>query len=123
MITETPVAPSPGGIRTEMPSASARTKAAARFLSSPWVVVAVLAFATLLRFWDVTQWSLWEDEETTVFFSQNLEKPFPSFFPIYFALLSWVYEITGVSVAAGRVFAALLGLLNIGLSLRLVSGA
>ncbi|HWY87882.1 MAG TPA: glycosyltransferase family 39 protein [Gemmataceae bacterium] len=115
MISEAQIAPSPDGIRAEMPSAAARTEAAARFLSSPWVVVAVLAFAALLRFWDVTQWSLWEDEETTVFFSQNLQKPFPSFFPIYFALLSWVYEITAVSVASGRVFAALLGILNIGL--------
>ena len=78
-----------------------------------WPLLGVLALAAVLRLAGAGQWSLWEDEETAVFFSQNLDRPFPSYFPIYFASLRGVFELTGVSVLAGRVLSAVLGIVGI----------
>lgn len=85
------------------------------FLASPPAVVLVLALAAALRFGKAGEWSLWEDEETSIYFSQNLDRAFPSFFPIFFAALRGLYRVTGVSVGAGRYFVATLGVLSLGL--------
>jgi hypothetical protein len=85
------------------------------WLRSPWALVAVLALAVVLRGTGATHWSLWEDEETSIYFSQQPDKPFPRFFPVFFMALHELYQITGVSVAAGRVFAAAVGVLGIAL--------
>jgi hypothetical protein len=75
----------------------------------------VVAVAIAVRAPNLGEWSLWEDEETSLHFSQQLHKPFPATFPIFFASLRGVYEVTGVSVFAGRVYAATLGVLSVAL--------
>jgi hypothetical protein len=89
--------------------------AASRLLGSPWAILVVVAAAVALRAWGVSEWSLWEDEETSVYFSQQLGKPFPRFFPLFFLALNGLYQLTGVSVAAGRMLAAAFGIASIGL--------
>src|SRR5947207_2306009 len=84
-----------------------------RFLGSPLAILLVLAAATMLRGFMLTEWSLWEDEETSIFFAQNLDKPFPRAFPVSFFSLNQLYEITGVEVAAGRALFAAIGVLSI----------
>jgi hypothetical protein len=86
-----------------------------RLLGSPWAILVVVAVAVALRAWGVSEWSLWEDEETSVYFSQQPGKPFPRFFPLFFLALNGVYQLTGVSVAAGRMLAAAFGIASIGL--------
>jgi hypothetical protein len=75
-------------------------------LASPWAFFVVLGLAVGLRGWKLADWSLWEDEEGTVFFSQRPDMAFARAFPIFFRALGSVYEFTGVSVAAGRIFSA-----------------
>ena len=84
-----------------------------QFFRSPWTIVLVLGIATALRFWKISEWSLWEDEEGTIFFSQNLGMSFPSSFPVFFLALNGVFRLTGVSVGAGRFLAAAMGVLSI----------
>jgi predicted membrane-bound mannosyltransferase len=86
------------------------------FLSSRTGILIVLALAGILRFMYCGEWSLWEDEETAVYFSQNPDMPFASYFPIFFRMLGTVYDVTGVSVTAGRVLVAVIGLLSIALT-------
>jgi hypothetical protein len=81
-----------------------------RFLVSPWPLLVILAAALALRFWGLADWSLWEDEETSIYFSQQPSKPFPRFFPVFFLSLHGLYRATGVSVFAGRVLAAMFGI-------------
>jgi uncharacterized membrane protein len=69
-----------------------------------------------LRLLGVAQWSLWEDEETTIFFSLNLDKAFPRTFPLFFGAVHWLYALTGISYAAGRVLAGLFGVIQIWLT-------
>lgn len=76
----------------------------------PWVV---LAAAAVLRVIGAGEWSLWEDEETAVYFSQHPNRRFPSAFPTFFLLLGKLYELTGISVLAGRLLAASIGLLTL----------
>jgi hypothetical protein len=90
-------------------------------LSSRWTAVAVLAFACLTRFYMAGEWSLWRDEERSIFFSQRLDRTFSVSFPLFFVLLRGVYEITGVSVLAGRMTAAALGVLSIVLTYLIVA--
>lgn len=66
-----------------------------------------------LRAFKLSEWSLWEDEETTIYFSQQLAKPFPRFFPVFFHLLNRWYELTGVSVGAGRALAGAIGVAGV----------
>ncbi|MBU4184674.1 MAG: glycosyltransferase family 39 protein [Proteobacteria bacterium] len=80
---------------------------------SPWAIVLLLGIATVLRLWKISDWSLWEDEEATIYFSQHLGKPFPSSFPVFFLALNGVFRLTGVSVGAGRFLAAAMGVLSI----------
>jgi len=86
-------------------------------LSRPgWVLLGVLLLAAAIRLGGVATWSLWEDEETSIYFSQRLEKPFAKHFPVFFVALAGLYEATGVSVAAGRVLAGAFGVASIGLT-------
>jgi hypothetical protein len=78
-----------------------------------WAVVAVLAAAAFTRFFMVGRWSLWLDEETSLYFSQHLTKSFATHAPVFFMLLRGLFEVTGVSVIAGRILAASLGVLSI----------
>jgi 4-amino-4-deoxy-L-arabinose transferase-like glycosyltransferase len=81
-----------------------------------WVVGAVLLAATAMRLYGLGEWSLWEDEETTIFFSHHPDRRFPRAFPIFFVLLGWLYDITGVSVLAGRLLSASFGILSLALT-------
>src|SRR5206468_2653892 len=83
------------------------------FLASPWAVVGILALALFLRAYKVSEWSLWEDEDTSLHFSQRPDKPFPSFFPIFFYALNGLFRVTGVSVAAGRLLAGGVGVFGV----------
>jgi predicted membrane-bound mannosyltransferase len=82
-----------------------------------WAVIGVVALAALLRTWKVSEWSLWQDEETTLYFSQHLDKGFPRASPVYFVVLHGLYQVTGISVTAGRLLAAVIGTASIGLML------
>jgi hypothetical protein len=84
-----------------------------RFVDSPWPILLILALATILRAWKLTEWSMWEDEEGSVYFSQRPERPFARLLPVFFVALHAVYQVTGVTVAAGRIFSAGIGILGI----------
>ncbi len=73
----------------------------------------VLLLAAGLRLWKIGEFSLWEDEEGSIYFSRNPDKPFPGHFPVFFLLLRGVYHFTGVSVAWGRSVAAAMGMIGI----------
>jgi 4-amino-4-deoxy-L-arabinose transferase-like glycosyltransferase len=79
----------------------------------PWLIIGL---AVLLRAWKLGEWSLWEDEETTIYFSQNTAKPFPRFFPVFFLMLRQWFEVTGLSIVAGRVLAAAIGVVGVGVT-------
>jgi hypothetical protein len=81
-----------------------------------WIVAAVLVAATAMRLYGLGEWSLWEDEETTIFFSHHPDHRFPRIFPVFFVLLGWLYDVTGVSVLAGRLLAASFGILSLALT-------
>jgi hypothetical protein len=87
-----------------------------RFLNSSLAIVAVLLLAAALRAGGLADWSLWEDEETSLHFSQHPDKPFPHCFPAFFLLLHGVYRWTGVSVGVGRLVVAFFGLASIWLT-------
>jgi len=70
----------------------------------------VLGVATLLRVAGAWEWSLWEDEETTVYFALNPDRWFPRAFPVFFLALEQVYAVAGVSAFAGRLLATVFGL-------------
>ncbi len=80
-----------------------------------WPLLIILVIAAAVRAWKLGEWSLWEDEEGSIYFSQNPSMPFPRFFPIFFLALRWVFGVTGVSVLAGRSLAAMIGVLGVGL--------
>ena len=82
-------------------------------LQTPLAISAILCLATLLRLYNIDEWSLWEDEEIAIYFSQNLEKPFPSFFPLFFLLLNKIYMFSGVSIGVGRFLAAFFGIVSV----------
>jgi hypothetical protein len=81
-----------------------------------WGVIAVLAFAMLLRVWGLTEWSMWEDEEGSISLAQRPFVGFQGFFPIFFVALNWLMAVTGLSVGAARALPAALGLLSIALT-------
>ncbi len=91
------------------------------FLKTRWALLAVLGTAVVLRFLFAGRWSLWQDEESSIFFSLNLGAQFPRHFPLFFALLRGLFECTGVSVHAGRLLAASLGVISIGLVFQVIS--
>jgi 4-amino-4-deoxy-L-arabinose transferase-like glycosyltransferase len=85
-----------------------------------WVAaLAVLGLAVALRCLRVGDWSIWEDEGTSLFFSQHPEKPFASYFPVFFVLLNWLYQVTGISVTAGRLVAMIFGVAAIAVTYEL----
>src|SRR5947209_8575889 len=79
-----------------------------------WAAMVVLAIATLLRAWNIAEWSMWEDEEGSITLAQKPFVGFQGFFPIFFVALNWVLTLTGNSVGAARALAAALGLLSVG---------
>jgi hypothetical protein len=79
----------------------------------PLCVVLVLAVAVALRCLKLWEWSLWDDEQTSIYFALRLERPFPNFFPLFFLALRGFFAVAGVSIEAGRTFAAALGLASI----------
>jgi len=84
--------------------------------SSRWAVAGILLLAAAVRFWKAGEWSVWQDEVTSMLFSQHLENPFASSFPLFFYALQVLYNLTGISVPAGRLFVAALGILSIALT-------
>jgi hypothetical protein len=74
-----------------------------------WVPWAILALAALARLLYIGEWSLWLDEETSVFFALNPDWPFPRSFPVYFWLVGALFQATGVSVVTARILTALIG--------------
>ncbi len=87
-----------------------------RFLQSPWAVLAVVCIAVLLRLCHLSDWSLFEDEETSIYFSQHVAKPFPRSFPVFFVALRGLYHLTGISIYAGRLVAAGMGIVAVWLT-------
>lgn len=75
-----------------------------------------MGLAVALRAWKLGEWSLWEDEETTIYFSQNIARPFPRFFPVFFVMLREWFQVTGLSVSAGRALAAAIGVVGVGVT-------
>lgn len=73
----------------------------------------ILSIGIVLRVYGLDTWSLWEDEEATLYYSENPNKPFPQFFPFFFRILHWILSITGESVVWGRFPAAVFGTLSI----------
>src|SRR5947209_19959086 len=69
--------------RTENISVSSRWRTTGVYLA----LLAVLTVAVGLRVYRLDDWSLWEDEGTSLYFSQHPEKPFASYFPVFFVLL------------------------------------
>lgn len=88
----------------------------AHWIGSFWPVFLVFALAVALRCFMLGEWSLWEDEETSIYFSLRPERPFPSCFPLFFWALHGVFRLAGVSVATGRIFAAAVAVGSIVLS-------
>ena len=84
-----------------------------RVWQSPWMPWLVIGLAVALRAWKLGEWSLWEDEETTIYFSQNVGRPFPRFFPVFFVMLREWFQLTGLSVLAGRALAAAVGVVGV----------
>lgn len=87
-----------------------------RAWNSTVLIVLILVVALLLRAWKLGEWSLWEDEETSLYFSRHLDKPFPTLFPVFFRLLEGWFHLTGFSIITGRALAGLFGLLSIALT-------
>jgi uncharacterized membrane protein len=85
-------------------------------MATPAGILLVLGLALALRVGNLAEWSLWEDEETSLHFAQNLDKPFPRSFPVFFVALHGWFRLTGVSVVAGRALAVFFGLAGIGLT-------
>ena len=81
----------------------------------------ILGLAAVLRFWNLTDWSLWQDEEGSIFLSHHIfELALPKFFPVFFLSLKGLFSLTGVSVGAGRALAAIFGLLSVWLTYMII---
>lgn len=85
-------------------------------IKSQHVMVLVLAIALLTRFWHITTWSLWEDEEWSIAQAFQPDNEFRGFFPIFFAVLNPILAASDLSVGAARLLPALMGILSIGLT-------
>lgn len=86
------------------------------FIKSHWQIILVLGIAIVIRLIGISDWSLWEDEETSIYFSHHVDKPFPATFPIFFLFLKGLYQVTGVSIVGGRLLATGMGVLSIWLA-------
>lgn len=89
---------------------------AEKFFHWRFAILLVLGAAIVLRLTGIDQWSVWQDEETSIYFSQRLDRSFAQAFPLFFAALGWLYQWTGISVAAGRVLAGAFGVAGIWLT-------
>ncbi len=81
-----------------------------------WAPAAVFVLGAALRLYGLGEWSLWEDEETTIFFSYHPHRHFPKAFPTYFLILGHLFEHTGCSVLAGRLLSAFFGIASLALT-------
>jgi 4-amino-4-deoxy-L-arabinose transferase-like glycosyltransferase len=72
-----------------------------------------VAVAVGVRAIGLREWSLWEDEEASIFYALHPSLPFPSLFPVFFLMLKGAFAIAGVSVDVARVFSALVGLVSL----------
>jgi len=82
-------------------------------IKNHWQIILIVALAIGIRLIGISDWSLWEDEETSIYFSHHVDKPFPATFPIFFLLLKGLYQITGVSIVGGRLLAGAMGVVSI----------
>ena len=80
-----------------------------------WLVLAVVAVSVAVRLWHLTDWSLWEDEEGSIFYALNLNRPFPRRFPVFFRALHGFFAVAGESVSGARIFSACIGLVSLGI--------
>lgn len=80
---------------------------------SKWPLILVFGVGVFFRFHGLTEWSLWEDEERTLYFSQHLDASFPASFPLYFEMLNGLFRLSGISVAVGRWCSALAGMTGV----------
>jgi hypothetical protein len=80
------------------------------------LLLLVLALAVLLRGWNITTWSMWEDEEGSITLAQNPFHGFQGSFPIFFVALNHLLPATGFSVGAARLLPAVAGLASIALT-------
>lgn len=85
-----------------------------------WLPWAILLAAGALRLFRLGDWSLWFDEETSIYFALNPHKPFPRAFPLYFWVLGRVFETAGVSVYSARLISALAGIATLWLAWRCI---
>jgi hypothetical protein len=90
-----------------------KPSAVVRWFQSPWAVVAVLGLGFALRALCLDRWSLWEDEEGSIYFSQNIDRQFPQFFPTFFVALRSLLALTGVSVGAARLLSCAIGVATV----------
>ncbi len=81
-----------------------------------WAPAAVFVLGAALRLCGLDEWSLWEDEETTIFFSYHPHRFFPRAFPTYFLILRSLFDYTGCSVFAGRLLSASFGIASLALT-------
>jgi hypothetical protein len=81
-----------------------------------WAPAAVFVLGAALRLYGLGEWSLWEDEETTIFFSYHPDRGFPRAFPTYFLILGHLFDHTGCSVLAGRLLSAFFGIASLALT-------
>src|SRR5262249_23760309 len=81
-----------------------------------WGLLAVLALAALLRVWNISGWSMWEDEEGSLRLAQQPFVGFQGYFPVFFLALNKLLTLCGLSIGAARAFPALMGLLSIALT-------
>jgi len=87
-----------------------------RFAASYWGLLALLGLATVLRLIGIGQWSLWQDEEMSIYLSQDHRHIFVRSFPPFFKLLSSIYAWTGISTSVGRAVAGAFGVLGIAMT-------
>jgi predicted membrane-bound mannosyltransferase len=85
-----------------------------------WAPAAVFVLGAALRLYGLGEWSLWEDEETTIFFSYHPHRPFPNAFPTFFLILGHLFDYTGCSVLAGRLLSASFGIGSLALTYGIV---
>jgi hypothetical protein len=81
-----------------------------------WAILAVLALAALLRAWNITGWSMWEDEEGSLRLAQRPFVGFQGYFPVFFVALNKLLAVTGLSVGAARALPAMMGLVSVALT-------
>jgi hypothetical protein len=85
-----------------------------------WLPWALLLAGAALRLSRLGDWSLWFDEETSIYFALNPDKPFPRAFPLYFWVLGRLFSAVGVSVYSARLLSALAGITTLWLAWRCI---